>query len=141
MAIYRRAPPGRLKMNHYVLDASALLALLKLEARGEQVAEAIANGAAISVVNFSEVVAKLSEAGMPELAIHESLDSLGLEVVDFNAEFAYKVGLLRPLTKHAGLSLGDRACLALAQHFNLPALTTDQVWENLSLGIAVQVIR
>ena len=72
-------------MNHYVLDASALLALLKLEARGEQVAEAIANGAAISVVNFSEVVAKLSEAGMPESAIHESLDSLGLEVVDFNA--------------------------------------------------------
>ena len=61
--------------------------------------------------------------------------------VDFNSELAYQVGLLRPLTKGAGLSLGDRACLALAQHLNLPALTADQAWKGLSLGIEVQVIR
>lgn len=52
-----------------------------------------------------------------------------------------KVGVLRPPTKHLGLSLGDRACLTLAQHLDLPALTTDRTWEGLSLGITVQVIR
>ena len=128
-------------MKQFVLDASALLALLNQEYGSEQVTEAIADGAAISAVNFSEVVAKLSHAGMTEAAIHESLDSLGLEIVAFDASLAYQAGFLRPLTKRAGLSLGDRACLALAQYLNLPTLTTDRVWESLSLGIAVQVIR
>ena len=128
-------------MRQSVLDASALLALLNQEHGSKQVAEAITDGAAISAVNFSEVVAKLSHDGMTEAAIHESLDSLGLEVVEFDASLAYQAGFLRPLTKRAGLSLGDRACLVLAQYLNLPALTTDRVWESLSLGIAIQVIR
>jgi len=128
-------------MSHYILDASALLALLKREAGSEIVIEAITNGAAISAVNFSEVVAKLSEGGMPETEIHETLDPLELEITEFDTELAYRVGLLRPLTKRAGLSLEDRACLALAQHLNLPVLTTDKIWESLSLSITVQVIR
>ena len=128
-------------MSKTVLDASALLALLNQEPGSEQVTECIENGAAISAVNLSEVVAKLSEAGLPEEAIHEALDSLGLTIVDFDATFAYKVGLLRPTTKHAGLSLGDRACLALARQLNLPAVTTDRIWENLSLDISIQVVR
>ncbi len=128
-------------MNSYVLDASALLVLLKGEQGSEQVVGAMTDGAAISAVNFSEVVGKLHEGGMPEEAIHESLDSLELDIVEFNTGFAYQAGLLRPLTKHAGLSLGDRACLALAQHLNLPALTTDLVWEGLLPGLNVQVIR
>jgi len=99
------------------------------------------DGAAISAVNFSEVVAKLREGGMLEEAIHESLDSLELDIVEFDTEFAYQAVLLRPLTKSAGLSLGDRACLALAQNLNLPALTADRAWDGLSLGIRVQVIR
>jgi len=128
-------------MRQSVLDASALLALLNQEYGSEQIAEVIADGAAISAVNFSEVVAKLSHAGMTEAAIHEALDSLGLEIVEFDIGLAYQTGFLRPLTRRAGLSLGDRACLALAQHLNLPALTTDRAWENLSLDIAIQVIR
>jgi ribonuclease VapC len=128
-------------MSTSILDASALLALLKEEPGSEQVIEAITEGAAISTVNFSEVVAKLNEAGMPEDAIHESLDSLGLEIVDFDSELAYLAGLLRPLTKRAGLSLGDRSCIALAQNRNLPAFTTDQQWANLSLSIKIQVLR
>lgn len=128
-------------MSQGVLDASALLALLNQERGSERVAAIITDKAAMSTVNFSEVVAKLSNDGMPNEMIRDLLDSLELEVIDFDTELAYQTGLLRPLTKHAGLSLGDRACLALAQHLRLPALTTDRVWETLSLGIPVQVIR
>ena len=128
-------------MADYVLDASALLVLLKGETGSERVIEALMDGAAISAVNFSEVVAKLREGGMLEEAIHESLDSLELDIVEFDTEFAYQAGLLCPLTKSAGLSLGDRACLALAQNLNLPALTADRAWDGLSLGIRIQVIR
>ncbi len=128
-------------MKRGVLDASALLALLNGEAGSELVASVIADGAAISTVNLSEVVTKLSEIGMPETPIHDVLDLLGLEIINFDFEQAYQVGLLRPLTRHAGLSLGDRACLALAKQLGLPALTTDRAWEGLAVDITVQMIR
>jgi ribonuclease VapC len=128
-------------MSSYILDASALLVLLKGEPGSERVIEAIRDEAAISAVNFSEVVGKLCDGGMPEEVIHESLDPLELDIVEFDTELAYQAGLLRPLTKSSGLSLGDRACLALAQHLNLPALTTDRVWKDLLPAITVQLIR
>lgn len=128
-------------MKQSILDASALLALLNQEHGSEQVAKAIADGAVMSAVNFSEVVAKLGYDGMTEAAIHESLDSLGLKIVEFDVSLAYQTGFLRPLTKRSGLSLGDRACLALAQHLNLPALTADKAWQGLSLGVTIQIIR
>lgn len=128
-------------MAHYVLDASALLALLKREMGSEKVVLAITEGSAMSTVNLSEVVAKLSEGGMPDDAIHESLDSLELDVIDFDVKQAYRAGLLRTLTKRVGLSLGDRACLALAQQLNLPTLTTDRAWKDVVPGISVQTLR
>jgi PIN domain nuclease of toxin-antitoxin system len=128
-------------MRQGVLDASALLALLNNEPGSEQVAKAITDGAAISTVNLSEVITKLSELGMPEALIHDVIDLLSLEVIDFDLEQAYQVGLLRPLTRHAGLSLGDRACLALAKQLDLPALTTDRIWASLAIDINVQIIR
>ncbi|MBI3974050.1 MAG: hypothetical protein HY332_22460 [Chloroflexi bacterium] len=78
---------------------------------------------------------------MPPEAIRAALDLLGLEVVDFDAALAHVTGWLRPVTRAAGLSLGDRACLALGQQRRLPVLTADQSWQSLSLGITVQVIR
>ncbi|MBA2393431.1 MAG: type II toxin-antitoxin system VapC family toxin [Ktedonobacteraceae bacterium] len=128
-------------MRRGVLDASALLALLNGEAGSEQVASVIVDGAAISAVNLAEVVTKLSEIGMPEALIHDVLDLLGLEIIDFDFKQAYQVGLLRPFTRHAGLSLGDRACLALAQLLDLPALTTDRIWASLAVNVTVLVIR
>jgi ribonuclease VapC len=128
-------------MSKVVLDASALLALLNEEPGSELVATLIEEGAAISTVNLSEVVAKLSEAGMPQEAIHEALDPLGMTIVDFNNMFAYKAAWLRLVTKKAGLSFGDRACLALAQQLALPATTTDRVWESLSIGVTIQTAR
>ena len=95
-----------------VLDASALFALLQDEP-GSDVVAARLPGAAISAVNFSEVIAKLAEAGMQEVEIRRALAPLGLDVHAFTQEDAVAAGLLRPQTKALGLSLGDRACLAL----------------------------
>jgi len=123
-----------------VLDASALLCLLGAEPGADEVAQALP-GAAISTVNLAEVVAKLADASMPEADIHAALESLGLEVVPFDASLAYRSGLLRRSTKSAGLSLGDRACLSLAAARDLPAVTTDRSWRGIRIGIEIRVVR
>lgn len=128
-------------MSGSVLDASALLAMLKRELGAERVAAAIQARAAISTVNLSEVVAKLAESGRPAAAIRGLLGAVELGVFDFDRGLAYQTGLLRPLTRQAGLSLGDRACVALARHLALPVLTTDRAWQGLQLGVTIQVIR
>ena len=128
-------------MSSCVLDASALIALFHQEPGSDKVAQAIEDGAVISTVNLSEVASKLTELGTPGALIQTAIDVLELTLVDFNAELALKAGFLRPLTKSAGLSLGDRACLALAQHLNLPALTSDRVWKDLLPTVIVQLIR
>src|SRR5947208_3396580 len=111
-------------MSQCILDASALLALLNDEKGSEQVEETIALGAAISTVHVAEVISKLSDDGIPETTVSQMLCLPGSEIVDFNHLLAHQAGGLRPLTKHMGLSLGDRACLALARARNLPVLTT-----------------
>ncbi len=123
-----------------VLDASALLALLLGEPGATRVAARLP-GAMISAINLSEAVAKLAEHGMPPGAIRSSLQGLGLTVHDFDEQAAFDTGLLRPQTKAHGLSLGDRACLALARQLGRPAVTTERAWAGLSLGIDVEVIR
>ena len=128
-------------MSSAVLDASALLALLNQEEGSEEVGELVAAGATIGAVNLSEVAAKLSLIGMPEALIRETLDPLGLEVVSFDAETAYQTALLAGFTRAMGLSIGDRACLALAARVRLPAVTADRAWRQLELGIEVRVIR
>lgn len=127
-------------MSEVVLDASAVLALLNQEPGAEQVAQRL-NQAAISTVNVSEVVAKMADAGIPEEAIHQILDNLNLEIVPFTSAQAFQAGLLRPLTRALGLSLGDRACLALGLQLQQLVMTTDRQWQNLNLGLDVQVIR
>ncbi|MBK6768200.1 MAG: type II toxin-antitoxin system VapC family toxin [Ardenticatenales bacterium] len=123
-----------------VLDASALLALLLAEPGAARVA-ALLPDATVSAVNLSEVVAKLAEHGMPAAAIRTSIDSLNLDVRDFDARTAFEAGLLRPSTKALGLSLGDRVCLALARELGLPAITTERAWASADVGVAVEVIR
>ena len=78
---------------------------------------------------------------MPDSVIREAIQALGLEVVGFELEQAYQCALLRPLTKSAGLSLGDRACLALAQQRGQPVITADRAWATLALGVTMTVIR
>lgn len=131
-------------MSSCVLDASALMALLRNEPGADAVRQAISQGAAICTVNVSEVVAKLNEAGMPVDDIRQAIQSLGLTVADFNMDLAYQAGVLRAQTRHTrhiGLSLGDRACLALAIHLNLQVVTADRACAALSLGPSITVIR
>ncbi len=127
-------------MPEVVIDASALLALLNAEPGADIVAEALPGGV-ISAVNLSEVVAKLCEAGMPENAIHQALQPLGLEIVPFDEEQAYQAGLLRTATQDMGVSLGDRACLSLAKMLGVVAITADRMWAGLSVGATIRVIR
>jgi PIN domain nuclease of toxin-antitoxin system len=123
-----------------VLDASALLALLNSEEGSETVSKMLP-GSALSAVNLCEVVGKLTEAGMPEEPIRAALASLGLEIHAFDEENAYAAGLLRKRTKMFGLSLGDRACIALALHLSVDVLTADHDWKKLKLPVKVQTIR
>ena len=127
-------------MNSAVLDASALMALLKGEPGGSAVAAALP-GAAISAVNLAEVVSKLADAGLEESDIHESLDGLRLEVIEFDRQQAFEAGGLIAHTKVAGLSLGDRACLALARRLAAAVLTADRTWQSLALGVQVVLVR
>lgn len=93
----------------------------------------------MSSVNLSEVVAKLAEIGMPEAEIREVIEPLGLDIIDFDEGDAFAAGLLRSVTKRAGLSLGDRACLAAGMRVGHPVLTADGGWVGLDLGPGVQV--
>ncbi|KYC42141.1 twitching motility protein PilT [Scytonema hofmannii PCC 7110] len=127
-------------MSNYVLDASVILALLNNEP-GSEIVLNVLTTAVISSVNLSEVVAKLADSGMPEVEVREVISTLGLEIINFDTEMAYRAGMLRPLTRSAGLSFGDRACLTLGKSLDLPILTTDRTWADLNLGINVRVIR
>lgn len=128
-------------MSSYVLDASAILALIYGEPGAERVTVALEQGAAISAVNWSEVAAKLTEGNFARGEIEEMLSVLKIEVVAFDEQAAFDAGLLRPATRARGLSLGDRACLALAERLGAPALTTDRAWQQLGLGVEVTPIR
>ena len=129
-------------MTEHVLDASALLALMLGERGADQVLETLP-AAVIGAVNLAEVVAKLQERGVPDAEIDRNLAELDLPVVPFDRALAMAAGKLRSRTRSRGLSLGDRACLALAKQFNATALTADRPWTRLdpALGIAVVCIR
>jgi ribonuclease VapC len=127
-------------VNDVVLDASALLAVLRSEPGTERV-EPRLEGAGIGAVNLSEVIAKLDEDGVPEAEIRRAIGRLELDVHAFDAQHAFAAGLLRRSTRALGLSFGDRACLALAQSLGASALTADRSWSRVDLGIAIEVIR
>lgn len=125
-----------------VLDASAVMALLYREPGHERVAELLAE-AVVSAVNWAEVVQKLVQRGHPApISAAEGVRSLGVEIVPFSPAEAVRTGLLWPGTRRAGLSLGDRACLAVAHR--LPkgvAVTADRVWADLDIDVTIELIR
>lgn len=127
-------------MNEYVLDASALLAMLQNEP-GAEFVQKILPTSVISSVNFCEIVSRLTRYGMPETEIRDMLELLGLEIIPFFTDQAYQSGFLTVSTKSLGLSFGDRACLALAQQLNRIALTSDKAWKSLNIGIQIELIR
>ncbi|MBA2460342.1 MAG: type II toxin-antitoxin system VapC family toxin [Actinobacteria bacterium] len=122
------------------MDASALLALLHSEP-GAEVAEEALEQAAISTVNWSEVYQRWVTRGVDVAGLRADVEALGLEIVPLTVEDAEQAAELWSRTRQLGLSLGDRACLALARRLGLPALTADRAWLDLDVGVEVQAIR
>ena len=121
-----------------VLDASALLALLQREPGGESV---VLEGRVMNSVNFAEVVQKSVGKGKPVDTLLEELTLLGLNVTPFSPEEGFTAGELYPKTKGAGLSLGDRACLATAYLLGGVAVTADGDWVKVEHGVELRLIR
>jgi PIN domain nuclease of toxin-antitoxin system len=123
-----------------VLDSSAVLAVILNEPGSENVAS-ILDGGLLSTVNLSEVHSRLLERGAAADHAWKGILSLHCQVCFFSDEQARVAAELRKITRPYGLSLGDRACLALAIERRATVYTTDRVWKSLNLGIGVEVIR
>ena len=99
------------------------------------------DGALLSAVNHAEVVTKLVEKGMDRDQARSTILKIGLEVIDFGIDLADRTGELRQGTRHLGLSLADRACLALAEREGVSAITAYKSWTATDLGIDIHLIR
>ncbi len=125
-----------------VLDSSAILAWIGGE-QGHEAIEPHLADAACSANIVAEVFAKLVDWGWSAPAIDRALIELSFNVHPVTEEDAVQIGLLRAPTRAAGLSLGDRSCLALAARLALPAITVDRGWAKVAdaVGVEVRVLR
>ena len=108
---------------------------------GAEKAEKLFREAVISSVNLAEVCGRLHDAGVDDEKIDAILTGVSMPVVNFTELHAREAGRLRPVTRSSGLSLGDRACLALARSFEVPAVTADRQWEKIEEPAGVEIIR
>lgn len=128
-------------MNRIVLDASALLAVLNREPGADKLTPQLLSSAASSTVNLAEVQSKLVSRGLtPDEAWEAALSPIR-EAVAFSAEQARTAGSLVVQTRGLGLSLGDRACLALGLALKAPVYTADKSWKSLKLGVRIDIMR
>jgi ribonuclease VapC len=127
-------------MSDVVLDASVVLAAI-LEEPGYEAVVGLRDAALLSAVNLAEARSRLIDHGYDRASIDASIGLLNMRVVDFDAELAEMSADLRPATRPNGLSLGDRACLALAQKLGAVALTADRAWASVDVPVEVRVVR
>jgi PIN domain nuclease of toxin-antitoxin system len=127
-------------MTEWVLDASAMLALMRAEPGADRVASVLGS-AVISSVNAAEVLSRLVRESIQPQTARQAILELNCPIEPVDAELGLRAGMLEQATRSKGLSLGDRVCLALAEREQVPALTADQAWKDLDLGIEVQLIR
>ena len=123
-----------------VFDSSALLAIAFDETGAETAAEALPDGI-LSAVNASEVVACLIDRGVPDASARNRLRDFDIPIRPFDESLALAAGSLRTTTRQRGLSLGDRACIALARRERSPVITADRNWASLALDLEVKLIR
>lgn len=126
--------------NHYIIDASALIAIMLREHGHQEVSKHI-GFLVISEVNRSEIIGKLHERGVPLANIEKTIDDLTEEAVPFDREQSALTGKMKADIKPHAISFADRACLALAMERKLPVLTADRAWQKLPLPVEIQVIR
>jgi ribonuclease VapC len=126
-----------------VLDASALLALFNDEPGAERVMQALEQPCLLSAANHTEVLTKLLDKGLSPQDAATVMASVELRIVAFDAAQSADAAWLRPATRAVGLSLGDRACLALARAEGAAVLTADKPWLQVAqaVGVRVQCIR
>jgi ribonuclease VapC len=122
-----------------VLDASAIIALLKSERGASKVSGVVAE-AAVGVFNQAEVVSHFVHLGAPIDEIHAMLAALPYDVIPAEEALGWEAGALRAVTSGAGLSLGDRFCLALAKQLKVPAYTADRTWKDVAGAADVKVV-
>jgi ribonuclease VapC len=127
-------------MNVFVLDASAVLAVLFAETGRERASE-LAEGAMMSTVNLAETVTKCVEKDYPESDAIDFILNSNIAVMDFDLELAKLAAALRRKIDRRVLSFGDRACLALATRENAVAVTCDRFWATIEVGCKIEVIR
>jgi ribonuclease VapC len=121
-----------------VLDASALLARFKQEPGWDVVATAAAaEDATVSSVNYSETLQKVARLGVQPELVDSHLDALGITVSQFGRLDARLTASF--YRQGSDLSLGDRACLALARNLSSPAYTADREWLNWASQLVVDV--
>jgi ribonuclease VapC len=128
-------------MNRIVLDASAILAVINDEPGTEKLDPDLLARAVGGTVNLAEVQAKLVSRGWTSAQAWEDATSPVREVLAFDEEQARIAGDLVAETRHLGLSLGDRACLALGMALKLPVYTAEKAWKKLKVGVKIHVIR
>lgn len=128
---------GRLSV---VFDSSALLAISFGESGAERAARGLKDGM-MSAVNVAEVISRYVDQGASEEEARVSLQAFGLEIRPFDETQAMAAGLMRTATQKLGLSLGDRACLALAVQERATVFTADRTWAALDLEVEVELIR
>ena len=121
-----------------VLDASALLAVLRQEVQPGTVE---LEGGVLSSVNLAEIITVLVRNGKPVDTLVAELELLGVVVKPFTSQEAERAGRLYALTQPYGLSLGDRACLAVADLLGATAVTAESAWTKIEHGVKVKVIR
>lgn len=125
-------------------DTSALLAYLLEEPGGDAVEDWLRRGAVVSTLNLQELVSKIVRDGGTREAATATVEDLALEAQhDLTAKLAIEAGAMIVHTRAYGLSHGDRACLALAMHLDLPAVSADRDWGKVAdaVGARVELIR
>lgn len=127
-------------MTKCVLDTSALLAYVSAE-RGAEIVSGVIGDALISSVNYAEAVSTLVPRTGSLDSARKILGIAELDVIDFDRALAEQAGSLVTQTRRLGLSLGDRACLALAARMNCAAFTADRAWMKLDIGVEIRLIR
>jgi len=130
-------------VNRIVLDASVLLAVLHDEPGAEIFTRQLdlLENAVVSAVNVAEAHGKLVGLGIAAGDAWEAVIAPANEIVVFDAQQARIAGGLHWQTRALGLSLGDRACLALGIVLKAPVYTADRAWKGLKLGVPIHVIR
>ncbi len=126
-------------MTAVLCDASAILAAMKGEPGGDKIADY--DQRIITVVNASEVVAKLLSYGMTIDDVTDSMAALSMEIEPVTAADSMRAALLDMPNRRYGLSLADRFCLAVAERMALPVLTADRSWANVVTSASILVIR